>query len=138
MSWRSRSKAVRVAESGLSRFTRSAVSASRFCRLAAASIVSLGYNLTDDPTPVYLDQLTDKINTNPLLAPLADNGGPTQTRALLAGSPAIDAGAFSGSTSDQRGLERPIDFTGIANASDGNDIGAFEYQDELFKDGFGN
>jgi LPXTG-site transpeptidase (sortase) family protein len=44
----------------------------------------------------------------PLLGPLADNGGPTQTLALLAGSPAIDAGDQSSCpASDQRGVLRP-------------------------------
>ena len=36
--------------------------------------------------------LTDTLTGDPDLGPLADNGGPTQTMALLAGSPAIDAG----------------------------------------------
>ena len=69
---------------------------------------------------------------DPLLGPLADNGGPTQTHALLTGSPAIDAGNGSEST-DQRGFARPIDLTTIANAIGGNssDIGAFELQFEL-------
>ena len=44
---------------------------------------------------------------NPLLAPLADNGGFSQTMALLAGSPAIDAGSACPAT-DQRGVARPI------------------------------
>jgi parallel beta-helix repeat protein len=59
---------------------------------------------------------------NPLLAPLANNGGPTQTHALLAGSPAINAGFnFSGSAADQRG--------GAFSRSVGpTDIGAFEVQ----------
>ena len=43
------------------------------------------------------------LNVDPLLAPLANNGGPTQTHALLSGSPAIDAGS-STSFFDQRGL----------------------------------
>jgi len=34
----------------------------------------------------------DQINTDPMLGPLQDNGGPTFTHALLPGSPAIDAG----------------------------------------------
>ena len=61
------------------------------------------------------------------LGPLADNKGPTFTRALLAGSPAIDAGNTP-FTSDQRGRVRPFDFAGVANAAGGNgsDIGAFE------------
>ena len=67
---------------------------------------------------------------NPLLGSLLDNGGPTFTRALLSGSPAIDKGKTNNSSTDQRGFPRPIDFSGIANATngDGSDIGAFEVQ----------
>src|SRR5262249_5210956 len=45
---------------------------------------------------------------DPLLAPLADNGGPTLTHALLGGSPAINAGnnAQASGDSDQRGVPR--------------------------------
>src|SRR5262249_24191269 len=44
---------------------------------------------------------------NPLLAPLRDYGGPTQTMALLPDSPAIGAGiAIAGITTDQRGVPR--------------------------------
>lgn len=69
------------------------------------------------------------VGVDPLLGPLADNGGPTPTMALLTGSPAIDAGGPSGPVgTDQRGFTRPFDVTGIANASDGRDIGAFEQQ----------
>ena len=58
--------------------------------------------------------------TDPKLGPLADNGGPTLTMALLPGSPAIDAGNTSlAPTTDQRGFPRPA---GLAA-----DIGAFEY-----------
>ncbi len=53
------------------------------------------------------------------LGPLANNGGPTFTHALLAGSPAIDAGDTLEAT-DQRGEPRPF---GLAD-----DIGAFELQ----------
>jgi hypothetical protein len=66
---------------------------------------------------------------NPLLRPLANNGGPTQTHALLAGSPAIDqGGAATDVTTDQRGVLRPVDLSTIANAAGGNgsDIGAYE------------
>lgn len=101
-----------------------------------ASIVSLGYNLTDDPTPVFLNQATDWINTDPLLRPLADNGGPTKTHALRPGSPALDSGDRSGSNTDQRGLVRPYDQPGVTNVSDGSDIGALEQDDTLFRDGF--
>ncbi|MGB0563200.1 MAG: DUF4347 domain-containing protein [Spirulinaceae cyanobacterium] len=55
---------------------------------------------------------------DPVLGPLADNGGPTQTHALLAGSPAINGGADIASiTVDQRGITR---------VSGSFDIGAFE------------
>jgi hypothetical protein len=63
---------------------------------------------------------------NPLLGSLQNNGGPTQTIALLAGSPALNAGdnsalAATGS-SDQRGQ-------GFARVVNGTiDIGAFEVQ----------
>jgi fibronectin type 3 domain-containing protein len=63
---------------------------------------------------------------NPLLAPLGNYGGPTETMALLPGSPALDAGAVfddgSGNPilTDQRGITRP-------QGAD-PDIGAFESQ----------
>ena len=105
----------------------------------ASVIDSRGYNLTDDAAATYLDQATDKVNTNPLLGGLLDNGGPTNTVALLPGSPALDAGGRSGYLSDQRRLKRPVDQSLIANASGGNgsDIGAVEMVPELvFMNGF--
>ena len=67
---------------------------------------------------------------DPLLAPLADNGGPTMTHALLPGSPAIDAGLTT-LTTDQRGFTRPVDLASVPNAAGGNgaDMGAFEAQE---------
>jgi hypothetical protein len=60
-----------------------------------------------------------------MLGPLAGNGGPTRTHALLAGSPAIDAGTCTdpdGDTvaTDQRGVGRP--------EGSACDTGAFELQ----------
>ena len=56
---------------------------------------------------------------DPVLGPLADNGGPTLTHALLVGSPAIDNGDNTGGSDiDQRGEPRPTDVSA--------DIGAFE------------
>jgi len=87
-----------------------------------------GYNLSSDNGGGYLTNTTDQINADPLLGPLADNGGPTLTHALLPGSPAIDKGNSYGATADQRGKPRPYDYASIPNASggDGSDIGAVE------------
>jgi hypothetical protein len=92
--------------------------------------ISQGFNLTDG-TGCGFTQATDHPSTDPMLGALADNGGPTQTLALLTGSPAIDAGVSSvGETADQRGLTRPLDLAAVSNApgSDGTDVGAFEVQ----------
>src|SRR5438874_495646 len=56
------------------------------------TVVSHGYNLSSDDGGGYLNGPGDQINTNPLLGPLQDNGGPTFTHALLPDSPAIDTG----------------------------------------------
>lgn len=93
------------------------------------SITSDGYNVIGNNTGcTFLATTGDKVGTgaapiDPLLGPLADNGGPTGTHALLSGSPAIDAGnpaaAGSGGTAcaaaDQRGAPRSV-----------CDIGAYE------------
>ena len=55
-------------------------------------VTSLGYNLASDNGGGVLTGPGDQINTDPLLGPLQDNGGPTFTHALLSGSPAINAG----------------------------------------------
>jgi hypothetical protein len=63
------------------------------------------------------------LSGDPRLGPLQDNGGPTQTMALLPGSAAIDAGdntlVPTGVSTDQRGRDRFIN--GIT------DLGAFEF-----------
>jgi predicted outer membrane repeat protein len=97
------------------------------------SVVSNGHNLIGDGSGSSLvngvngDQVgTTASPIDPLLAPLANYGGLTQTFALLPGSPAVDAGdnaqavdaANQPLTTDQRGLPRVV--TGTV------DIGAFE------------
>jgi hypothetical protein len=57
-----------------------------------ATVTSLGYNLASDNGGGFLIGPGDQINTDPMLGPLQDNGGPTFTHELLPGSPAIDAG----------------------------------------------
>src|SRR5262249_42651885 len=65
-------------------------------------VTSLGYSLSSDSGDGALDQPTDRVNIDPLLGALQDNGGPTFTHSPLAGSPAIDRGKnFSGSDTDQ-------------------------------------
>jgi hypothetical protein len=97
------------------------------------SVSSLGYNLSSDNGGGFLTATGDQINTDPMVGPLQDNGGPTFTHALLTGSPAIDAGKnFAAGTTDQRGpgFVRTFDSASIANATggDGTDIGAYEVQ----------
>jgi predicted outer membrane repeat protein len=77
----------------------------------------------------------DTMSSDPLLAPLADNGGATQTHALAVTSPAVDVGNNSqGLLVDQRGPG----FARTVGAAP--DIGAFEIQaieaDRIFADGF--
>jgi parallel beta helix pectate lyase-like protein len=86
---------------------------------------SLGYNLASDDGGGVLTSPGDQINTNPMLGPLQDNGGPAFTHALLHGSPAINAGDpnFTPPPShDQRGPGFPRVFRGRI------DIGSFEVQ----------
>ena len=95
------------------------------------AVTSNGHNLLGVTTEATgFTGTGDQTGANPMLAALADNGGPTQTMALSPGSPAIDAGVAAGVLFDQRGLPRTFDDSGVANAatSDGTDIGAFELQ----------
>ena len=63
------------------------------------------------------------LSTDPRLGPSAANGGPTQTLALAAGSPAIDAGRGGCLSTDQRGEPRP-------DAGErACDLGAYETQE---------
>ena len=84
---------------------------------------SNGYNIIgNNADAVISSQPTDQIGTpaapvDPLLDPLADNGGPTLTHALQSGSPAIDHGDPAAPPQDQRGYGR-------VNVPD---VGAFEF-----------
>ena len=78
-----------------------------------------GHNLIGNSSGGSGYVASDLLNINPLLAPLGDYGGPTQTMPLLPGSPAINAGdGTNAPTTDQRGFARVVNGT--------VDIGAFE------------
>jgi hypothetical protein len=90
------------------------------------TVTSNGYNVSSDDGGGYLNATGDQINTNPLLGPLQDNGGPTFTHALLPGSPAINTGDSSFTPPplyDQRG-------PGFNRVRNGRlDVGSFEVQE---------
>ncbi len=65
-----------------------------------------GFNLEPGAT-CGLSAAGDRPGQDPLLAALADNGGPTDTRVPAAGSPAIDAVTPCLTGADQRGVARP-------------------------------
>jgi len=89
-------------------------------------ITDRGYNIDEDGSCVDEIVTTSK-TTDPLLGPLADNGGPTETHALLPGSAAIDiipqGRGCENTTTDQRGVSRP--------QGDLCDIGAYEVEVEV-------
>lgn len=112
-------------------------------------LTSQGYNLIRNPnnTNIIGNTQGNIIGVAPLIGPLQNNGGLTETHALLPGSPAIDKGSAADippsiSTdgkkisqfllvplmNDQRGILRPLDLPLVTNAIGGNgsDIGAFE------------
>lgn len=95
------------------------VSGANCLAAGGGTITSHGHNL-DSANSCGFASAGDVINANPLLRPLQNNGGPTSTMALLAGSPAINAVPLASCnlSTDQRGVPRP---QGAAC-----DIGAYE------------
>ncbi len=74
------------------------------------TVTSGGHNMIRSTTGCTgLTGPGDLTGLDPLLGPLADNGGPTMTHALLKGSPAIDAGGTDCAATDQRSLPRNCD-----------------------------
>ena len=100
-----------------------ATSGANIVNSGEGNVTSLGYNLSSDNGAGFLNGPGDQINTNPMLGPLQNNGGPTFTHALLPGSPAIDTGDPNFTPppfTDQRGYPR---------VSNGRiDRGSFEVQ----------
>ncbi len=103
------------------------------CHVTGAT-TSSGFNFTDDASSAVsckFNAMTDHVGAanDPMLGPLAANGGPTNTMLPAPGSPLIDGVAAgscpdgaAGITTDQRGLARPD------TASPACDIGAVEVQ----------
>ena len=86
---------------------------------SGGSLISVGNNL-DSGSSCGFDHPGDLANTKPMVAGLANNGGPVDTAALLSGSPAIDAGTYNGCPpTDARGVSR-----GPGPACD---IGSYEF-----------
>lgn len=89
----------------------------------SGSVTSLGYNIIGSTMGVGFNNSSgDKLNTNPLITGLGNNGGTTQTFALDAGSPAYNAGDPTDNFTDQIGQSV---FGGR------RDIGAYESQEVL-------
>ncbi len=87
------------------------------------TVFSLGHNLFGVSNGGLGYAASDLLDVDPILGPLADNGGPTLTLALLPGSPAIDVGDNTDAPVwDQRGPGFPRIVNGTI------DIGAFEVQ----------
>ena len=111
-------------------FLQNSIIANNTIGNCSGAITSNGYNLSSDSTCNF-NGPGDLNNTDPMLGPLQNNGGPTQTQALLSGSPAIDAGNPNGCTdgngnllkTDQRGAPRPD-----KEDTSGCDMGAYESQ----------
>jgi CSLREA domain-containing protein len=102
--------------------TNSIVAASLSGGNCSGTITDGGHNIDDGNTCGF----TDGANTDPLLGPLQDNGGPTLTHDLLPGSPAIDsADPQHCPDTDQRGAPRPFDGDWDGEAL--CDIGSLEY-----------
>lgn len=94
------------------------------CRISGGSILSIGMLIQNAQSCGIPD-----VTGDPLLQPLAANGGPTRTHAVGAGSAAIGAGdAEFCLETDQRGVARPVGSPCT--------LGAFEVGERIFADGF--
>lgn len=104
---------------------------------ATNTLIEGSYACTGGST--FTGSSSNILGQDPKLGTLAHYGGPTETLALLPGSPAIDKGNNGTcEATDQRGQSRPYD--GDKNGSAICDMGAFEVNfidlDRIFADGF--
>jgi VCBS repeat-containing protein len=104
--------------------------------LGGGRFASLGSNIATDFTLTtytqggaqnitLLDDPSDILDGNPLLGPLVNNGGPTLTLGLLAGSPALDSAQRVLTTSGEFSNELAVDQRGMWRGAQ-PDIGAVE------------
>ena len=99
--------------------------------------IDAAFSLIGSPSGATLTETvagSNLIGVDPQLGPLQNNGGPTETMAITASSPAVNKGA-GGLGADQRGQLRPVAYPGVpfsaAAGANGADIGAFELQAPL-------
>ncbi len=92
------------------------------CAIGGGGITSLGSNVASDSSCTGLNHTSDQ-TADPLLGPLANNGGPTLTHALLAGSPAIGAGNVAACQST---VVAGVDQRGFTRGTSACDSGAYE------------
>ncbi|OGO60744.1 MAG: hypothetical protein A2029_10550 [Chloroflexi bacterium RBG_19FT_COMBO_47_9] len=103
----------------------------------SSAIIDGGHNISSDDTCGFDPANGSMPNTDPLLSPLQDNGGPTWTHALLPQSPAIDSGDDAQCpATDQRGVPRPLDGDGDGWAV--CDIGSYELEGQYVSPGMVN
>jgi hypothetical protein len=128
-----------VANFGSASFKNTILAGGQNCFLFGQPITDAGYNISSDTTCGFAK--TGSANNgdgiDPLLSTdgLANNGGPTETIALVSGSPAIDAIPVADCTdqasppkaitTDQRGMPRPDPGEDVC------DIGAYESQESF-------
>lgn len=98
--------------------------------IITSPITSLGYNLMESGRPCGSPVSEDWVVSDAMVGPLANNGGPTETHALLPESLGIDHGSLNcpPPATDQRGEARPVDGDGDGMAR--CDIGSVEYLPE--------
>ncbi|MGA9397086.1 MAG: CSLREA domain-containing protein [Anaerolineaceae bacterium] len=91
-----------------------------YCDCSTGGVpISSGYNLGHGDSCGFINTGDKQGTVEPLIGPLKNNGGLSQTHALLPDSPAIDTGLCeTGINDDQRGWYRPV--------NGACDIGAFE------------
>jgi CSLREA domain-containing protein len=99
----------------------------------SGTFVSQGNNIVTNATGCSVNPPASAVPAS--LGPLQNNGGPTLTHALMAGSKAIDAGNLGGCT-DNLGAPITIDQRGEPRSDGACDLGAYELHDIIFQSGF--